>query len=68
MTVKDCIEKLDVTDKTSIWINRDVNEMCFQIELEKLKSEYYEHGVEMLKLHPRSNQLELVLRNYKFAK
>ena len=50
MKVKGCIEKLQITDKTSIWINTDVNEHSFKIELEKLMSEYSNQNVESLKL------------------
>ena len=68
MKVKDCIEKLDITEKTSIWINTNVNEESFQIELEKLISEYSTQNIECLRLHPRINSLDLVIRNYKYAK
>lgn len=68
MKVKECIEKLEITGKTSIWINTDVNEHSFKIELEKLMSEYSTQNIECLKLHPRTNSLDLVIRNYKYAK
>ena len=64
MKVKECIEKLQITDKTSIWINTDVNEHSFKIELERLMSEYSNQNVESLKLNPRANHLDLVIRNW----
>ena len=64
MKVKECVEKLEITDKTSIWVNTDVNEHSFKIELEKLMSEYSNQNVECLKLNPRVNHLDLVIRNW----
>ena len=64
MKVKECVEKLEITDKTSIWVNTDVNEHSFKIELEKLMSEYSNQNVECLKLNPRANYLDLVIRNW----
>ncbi len=68
MKVKDCIEKLEITEKTSIWINTNVNEESFNVSLERLMSEYSSQNIECLRLHPRINSLDLVIRNYKFSK
>ena len=68
MKVKDCIEKLEITEKTSIWINTNVNEESFNVSLERLMSEYSSQNIESLRLHPRINSLDLVIRNYKFSK
>ena len=68
MKVKDCIEKLEITEKTSIWINTNVNEESFNVSLERLMSEYSSQNIECLRLNPRVHHLNLVIRNYKFSK